>query len=307
METGSTPDDRLLEAIASYGDAYQRELMPERCRRVNATVEDLADVSAVRALDFVFEVYAFARSGADAYRRPARDALAATASMDDDEIASDELWDAFERACEEAGFAGVNENRNRGPVAGLAELSTREGNLFAWVGRVLDETGRLEPAYDRLTELKGIGHKVSRVFLRDAVWVVSSEDDVPDDEAGYLQPVDQWVGAVASACWRTDADPTADRDEWVDRIANACLDAGVSNVAFNQGAWYWGTQVFSGTAGELDHRSLPTVAAGNPADPGGLRIETDTRERFREFRDENGFGSDDAALAALLDDATRVE
>jgi len=157
--------------------------------------------------------------------------------------APDELWSEFVNTCDERNI-GVNARVNEGAVKGVASLVEEHGNLFAWTDETVTTNESVTPVYTAVNDIRGLGEKITRFFVRDAVWIADVEANVLQDEREYLQPMDVWTRRVAHILWEDTWDAT-DTD-LSQRAAAACTERSVSNAEFNQGAWYLGAKEHNG-------------------------------------------------------------
>jgi len=83
-----------------------------------------------------------------------------------------------------------------------------------------------------------VGPKVASFYLRDVVSLYHLEEQVPDEFAFHLQPVDVWVRRLA---YKTGiVNDGASDGEIQKAIVDLCREQRCSPVQFNQGAWYVG-------------------------------------------------------------------
>lgn len=235
-----------VRKLAGYADEYQTHVFDDALSEFDLTRRSLLDADPATSLQFFFRRYGFdlRRYGFDRHKAP-RDIYtknanrALEAATTGKQIDLDELWEQFVRECECTNLA-VSEAETRSIVVDTARLVDREGNLFRWVEREVDDHGRLTVPYDELTAITGIGPRLTKSFLRDAVWVCGVENRVRGPDRRRLQPMADWVSTVAEALWpRLEG---ADDVLLAKRIVDACGNAGVSGVEFNQGASYFGRE-----------------------------------------------------------------
>lgn len=159
-----------------------------------------------------------------------------------------ELWVLFEQVCQER-HKKPHPQLNLGVIAGIAELAQEiyrlngRGSIAEWVLDAVTETGRLEPEFLRMVDVRGVGPKLTSLFLRDVILLFELEDGVDHADRLFLQPIDKWMRAIAPLLIEEiDADDTAD---WVlaGKVAKYCRYSRVSGVAFNMGVSYFGTHV----------------------------------------------------------------
>jgi hypothetical protein len=208
--------------------------------------------SGYKSLAVIYGHYAFARRGKDRLQlsHTALEALRKTASEDDfvqflSLSDASSLWEAFVRVAQEQGHKPM-EQLNRGAVAGMAELAQEifeidgNGSIFAWIAKGIRQTGRIEPQFMRMVDVRGVGPKLTSLILRDVVFLAGLEDALDPADRIYIQPIDKWIRLLAPyVVDEPDADEMAD---WIlaGKIAKYTRRAGVSGIRFNMGATYFG-------------------------------------------------------------------
>jgi hypothetical protein len=220
-----------------------REVVSERAAALAALEEPLA------SLRFLLGTYAFARAGGEqaGYGEIAASLLARQTAGPVAEFWSEfsdgpSLWRAFARQCEAARIK-PNEKLNRGPIEGfytLARDSPSAGLIAKWA-KGLGAVDGLRTLYEGLRRIRGVGPKIAAFVCRDAVLLAGSERAVPRDDSWLLQPVDVWMHRTAAYLSRKNRDVNG--SEVARFLADAADQAGVSGIALNQGAWFFGSQV----------------------------------------------------------------
>lgn len=240
-----------MEMVSSFADGYRDMTYNDNLRRIGLSEEDLLNGGPFPPLEFLLRYHGFARAGGEqaGYGEIAHSAFDELELTAGDDVPPTELWERFKRGCEEEG-KGINQQNNEGVITGLAELTNREGNLFVWIRDSVDGPCNLKHLYLELNDIKGIGHKVAAVILRDAVDLWDMETLVAAHNRRYLQPVDKWVRRVSVALW-----PELEgkgREEIARELADECEKHDVSNIEFNQGAYFLGAQKLDGDDSELE-------------------------------------------------------
>ena len=241
-DAAAAENGAVIEWLASHAATYESEHFKPRAQDVGLAPDSLSTASPTEFLKLWFRHYGFNRAGGARAGYP-QIGVELLENGEGRLDAPDQLWDAFVARCDERGV-GVNRHTNHGVVVETAELVRDHGNLFAWVAETVEETGRLEPAYEDISSISGVGEKIARFFIRDAVWVTDTEAAVPKEDHPYLQPMDVWTRRVAHVLWE-DLWSASDA-ELSEACAEACDRAGVSNAAWNQGAWFYGAKVCDG-------------------------------------------------------------
>lgn len=228
-------DPSALRELAKYAPNYQTEVFDKYPDLVGVGSRPaLLDANPVTALAFFYALPAFNRSGAPrAYRSFAITALDDTSSSR--KIDTARFWETFQEICRDQGY-GVNEKMNRGVIVEGADLANRRGNLYDWVHREVSTTGRLQPLYEEVVDITGIGENLAMFFLRDAIWVADIESKVGEGGHFYLQPTTAPIKECAKGIWpgRNNHDHGLAAE-----LTKFCLNEGVSPIEFNQGAWYF--------------------------------------------------------------------
>ena len=174
------------------------------------------------------------------------------------EEAPDIVWREFKKLCHEHEMK-PNENSNEGAIKGIIELAriSEEYNPFRYFESNLSEN-TLE-VYVFLVSFRGIGEKAASLILRDAVSVLSLEQEIrkhaPTNQI-LLQPIDRWVQTITTCLWddfRKFQSKLGNYPHVIAlRIINECWKfaeerGGCSPVSFNQGAWMYSSHVIKKT------------------------------------------------------------
>lgn len=200
----------------------------------------------------IFGHYAFARRGRERFElaeiavealdRTCRQSSFSKFLLEPD---ASRLWDNFEDTAKEWGRKPMAQ-LNRGVVAGMAELAQEVGRLDGslsiakWIVRGVSTTGRIEPEFLRMVDVRGVGPKMTSLFLRDVVLLFELESQIDAADRLYLQPIDKWTRAIAP--WIIDEVNIEDAADWVlaGKMAKYARLAGVSGVRANIGMTQFG-------------------------------------------------------------------
>ncbi|MDW8107679.1 MAG: hypothetical protein RMK45_09415 [Armatimonadota bacterium] len=292
----------ILSRLASEkAERFQREvLFPQMARAMRLQLSDSKTVrEALADPYYAFRVmlgyYAFAKRGNDRveYSNFALQALeralkgnkanfsAFLASGD----APTQLWNAFVEVCQQ-NQRKVNEQLNRGLIEGLAAYAARVyaedeiGNIWMDIQQAIVKSGRVEPVYQKITEIRGIGPKVGALVLRDMVALYDLESTIEPSDYHYLQPVDTWIRRIGPMLTDEIDDKTAD---WViaGKLSKLCRRHRVSGVRFNQGVQYLAIVELR----DLERLKpyLRSLAQSAPRTNDGARAATGTRPATRSF------------------------
>lgn len=226
----------IVAELAGYAPKYQAEIFDSVADELNVNRNGLLEAEPRKGLEFFYRLYGFNRDAAmnAGYQYRAVEALRKTET--DDVIDPQTLWEQFETECTRNNI-GPYENRNRNLLVETAQFANRKGNPFSWVARELENGVQLRSLASEVRSLHGIGPGKARFFLRDAVWLC--EADVTGRNRRELQPMTGPIQKAASTLWPH----LESKEEMANRIVEACENAGVSEIEFNQGTWYFQNRV----------------------------------------------------------------
>jgi hypothetical protein len=244
-----------------FGKRYADEFLYPHLRRVLAIEQEdpelilEAYLTARGSLLAFYCHYAFARRGKD------RDDLALFASEAvkrvqgqgsfEDVLKAEDgtpLWDAFAEICQERRRKN-NEAQNRGLIQGMLELAQEiyqtdhNGSIANWMLNGIAQTKRLEPQFERVVDIRGVGPKSTSTFMRDVVYMFGYEDKVEPADRIYIHPIDRWLRLMARYLV---PEPNMDKAaDWIiaGKVSKYSRRAGVSGIAFNMGATYFGQKL----------------------------------------------------------------
>lgn len=157
------------------------------------------------------------------------------------------LWQAYDQVCVENRRKN-NEPQNRGIIQGMLELAQEiysddgVGSIARWIVRGVKTDGKVEPQFERIVDIRGVGPKCASTFLRDVVLFYGVEELVDPADRLFIQPVDRWLRASAALMVpEPDMDKAAD---WIiaGKIGKYTRRARISGVLFNLGNTWYGTQ-----------------------------------------------------------------
>lgn len=230
---------KKLKGLADRGIFFQREFLEEGLKdffglNLDKKVE-IVKADPYDVLKFIFNGYGFERD-VNIYSKPAVLAL----EEFDFVPTPEDLWDKFKKVCKTEGW-GINQKLNEGVVKGLTSLARNEGNLISWIKNEIEKNGKLDSIYLELTENKGISQKKASFIIRDAVFFVSFENQIKRCDRLYLQPIDRWVEEIAKILFPTLHNDT-EKIIIAKILSEACTQFSISDIEFNQGAWYFGRE-----------------------------------------------------------------
>lgn len=142
-------------------------------------------------------------------------------------------------------LGGRNENRNP-----CFDQRIQSLNFSEIIKDISD--GRLESVFNQL-KLKGIGHKIRVLFIRDIITITDSEKNFEPNFKNYLyaQPIDTWVRQtmqslsyksfkIPNDLIKTPYDINRTEDfEIACKVIDLSLKAKTSPIKVNQGMWYF--------------------------------------------------------------------
>lgn len=244
-----------------FADRYvETFLTPQLERATGKTVESIDDwIDILDQPEFAVRAflgnYAYARRGKD------RDSYARTTLKALDQILEHTsfeellkqpdgvmLWNEFVIQCEKRGIK-PNEDQNRGIVQGLLELAQEIfqidecGSVCAWVADCIEQTGHIEPQFNRIVDIRGVGPKSTSTFLRDMVLIYDLERQVAAVDRIHIQPIDRWTRLAAKYCV---PEPQDDKmPDWIvaGKVNKYARRAQVSGIRFNLGLTFFGQRV----------------------------------------------------------------
>ncbi|MBL8068034.1 MAG: hypothetical protein JNM28_06270 [Armatimonadetes bacterium] len=260
------PLDPKIAAIyrtiaGEYADKYLATfLIPQLEKSTGKTAESLEDWVEVldepeASIRVFLGAYAYARRGKDRdlYARTtlrALDQVLESTPIDELLTAGDgvALWDAFIVQCERRAIK-PNESQNRGIVQGIPELAQEIfaldgcGSICGWVADGIEQTSNIEPQFNRIVDIRGVGPKSTSTFLRDLVLIYGLEAKVNPADRIHIQPVDRWTRLATTYCV---PEPHDDRlADWIvaGKVNKYARRAKVSGIRFNLGLTYFGQRV----------------------------------------------------------------
>jgi hypothetical protein len=250
---------KITECIANdYGNAHVQDYLYVSIKsalKLTGVSEDELREAVLDPFNCVllfFDHYAFARRGKD------RSDLSWTACESLRQLVAERpfeeilaqsdgtcLWEKFEEISASRGRKSA-EQVNRGIIQGFLELAQeiyqldKVGSVSGWLQAAVDDTGRLEPVFDRMVDIRGAGPKTTSTFLRDLVFILDLEPDIENADRLFVQPVDRWLRLMAEHLIDELRNETA--VDWIvaGKVSRLSRLAGVSGVLFNMGCSCFG-------------------------------------------------------------------
>lgn len=237
--------------------AIQQGLLPHLQAGLKATSASLPHLreafeSPLACLQVFYTQYAFAKRGRER-EELSRAALSALRKLGPDaefskvlaETDGERFWNAFCQVAEERKLRN-SEALNLGLILGMLELAQEIyrldgiGSIAGWVIKGVLTTQRIEPQFERIVDIRGVGPKTTSTLLRDLVLVFGVEDQLDNVDRLYVQPVDKWIREFAEYLV-----PELREERSVDwvvagKVSKYARHAGVSGIRFNLGATYFG-------------------------------------------------------------------
>lgn len=210
------PGDEVALALTVHvadtlGEQYYQELVIDQLLKFCGT-KAAADIPSRLddpqiALSVLLRRYAFARRGKDKEDIGYTSGKALKSLLEEEpnlfgQQSGEPLWGKFVALCAQDSRK-PNEQQNRGPIQGLLELAQEVyqltgGSICAWIREAILKTGRVEPLFDRIVDIRGLGPKNTSFLLRDMVALYDLEDQVDRADHIYLQAVDRWSRLFAT-------------------------------------------------------------------------------------------------------------
>lgn len=216
--------------------------------RTNFPLEPPKDAFSA-LLNFVTS-YSYEREGSPrAYRTIARSVINDVFKGNIKKITQKEVdsaWILYKKIAEEDySGQGLNETHNpmksdKGVLKRLAEKGER--NIYNYVKTLLKE-GQVEKAYAFIFSIRGVGHKITSLYLRDIAYI---ELEPAKHYHHLFQPIDTWIKQAIKIIlsYTSKEAPTKTSDKQKQKlIVELCRGAECSPIDFNQGAWYLGSVI----------------------------------------------------------------
>jgi len=198
------------------------------------------------AFSVFLEAFAFERAGRSPHYSPA--AIRALNKYQKESPAEDFeifMWNEFSSNIE-------NTNKRNNPIAPSSErsisltvlISTLQKynfNIIKWAHEMI-EKGCIKSTYNDLCSVRGIGSKITSLFLRDIV-IAFNVDESKCERAEYFQPIDRWTRRGSETLSKLfGKEPPKNDKESATRIVEISKNAGVSSALVNTGLWMFGAQ-----------------------------------------------------------------
>jgi hypothetical protein len=226
-----------LKAVEEYGQRYVREYLAEAKSQRDAIAGD-----PLTALAFMHGKL-FMRGRRDeisvAFRDRTREVLARYGSLEEidlrvleEELVGNRVNNRYDRRMvrESVGFA-------------RDQLVEHDRNVFTWAVDAI-RRGEVAAAYNALQDIFAVADKLATFYLRDVTLVEGIEDCIMPGDYPYVQPVDTWVEQVAGSLGLIDRGDRGKRSAIKRKIISGCLEAEVSPLLFNAGAWMVGAHAY---------------------------------------------------------------
>ncbi len=251
----------LIRAMAgTRADRYAADiLLPGLSKGLGLRAHSVADIregmtSPFQCLQAIFAHYAFSRRGKERAEL-SEVAVAAlrrlTEELDFDQFLKERdatrLWACYLSCCEQTGRKPM-EQLNRGVIAGLAELAQEayraggSGSIALWLADGIVRTGRVEPQFMRMVDIRSVGPKLASVLARDVTFLFDIEDRIDPVDRLYVQPIDKHLRAFSH--YVVDELAEADAADWIlaGKLAKYARRADASGIRFNMGATFYGSR-----------------------------------------------------------------
>ncbi|MBA7518339.1 hypothetical protein ES705_10409 [subsurface metagenome] len=248
--------EHIMRKLVKESTNYENRIFLPEAAKAFRRISSLSDVANMiveacpkDSFGFILRYgYPFARLGGERanYREIAFASFKEIEGKFNQENFSELLWSKFKEKCEVRNV-GINKKINENLVKRLSRFAQDKGNLFLWVKREIEKSERLESVFLSLVNNGGMGKKTTSFFLRDVIWLCNLENNIIRSDRLYVQPVDRWIREIAKILW-DDFKNMRYNNDYFDlviskRIAETCIQSDLSGLAFNQGAWYYGSNV----------------------------------------------------------------
>jgi hypothetical protein len=246
---GIAMNNKLVDAILSYGERYRYEILLENGReKVPYTPAQLLD-DWRKALRFFFERVFYQGRRDDISTK----VLYAAYDVMDDRLfkladltgMDEEYLSALQAALgTRIGAGKIGKGGDIRMVISTLRYIHRlpRHNIVAYSADSI-RAGRLREHYvDLQDSIYQVGPKVASLYLRDTVAALTLDKFITTDSWIWLQPVDVWVRKVARKTGIV-TDGASDI-EIQQAIVRLCTERSISPILFNQGVWYLGYNSF---------------------------------------------------------------
>lgn len=115
--------------------------------------------------------------------------------------------------------------------------------------------GQTKNAFERLRKIRGVGSKISSLFLRDITIKYNLANSIPVEDRWLLQPIDIWVQRIVQSLNIPKEKDSKKIAEW---IVDCCNEHNIDPEQCNQGMWYFAARI-AGSKIRLD-KSLQDMA-----------------------------------------------
>ena len=133
-------------------------------------------------------------------------------------------------------------NEDGGVVKNMA--SKKVQNIAIYIRDFLED-GKTKQAYNFIKSIRGVGRKISSFYLRDIAYLTELDENNITD-LYLLQPIDTWLEQTLKVLFNSNVPKKLEEKQRL--IVELSKKAGISSIAFNQGAWVLGSQI----AGEFE-------------------------------------------------------
>lgn len=235
--------NRTVRMLAKFGEfywsQYGNQCKDNFCKLASRKWKD--------ALIEFLEEYAFERQGKPP-KFPVKAAEAIREYKNDtpgDDFESD-VWKNF---CEKIGSSINKKNNPLAPSFGnkksitslIRSLDKKNYNIIRWAEDGI-KNGSVRDISNELQSVRGMGPKISSLFLRDIVAAFELNESELEPEK-YLQPIDIWTRRGAEVIAKqTDRLKPPNDEECAKIIVEASYKAGVPPSLVNAGMWIFGTK-----------------------------------------------------------------
>ena len=253
---------QIAKTLASFAPAYQNAILKidqnENWKKQFDENDENDPKANYIALEFFLDHFAYERRvKVEAYPAIAKRTLKAVFKDRLENIQliqtdAKQVWERYEQiAAEEFELERNKLNWRLNPMFSDGGVLTKMANAenkgilnIANYVKALIEDEKTSKAYSFIISIRGIGPKIASFYLRDIAYL-GKIDEKEIKEPFYLQPLDTWLNQALSIMKKEKVNlkTNKERQDAQKMIVKLCKQADCSPIAFNQGAWFAGSQI----------------------------------------------------------------
>jgi hypothetical protein len=256
----SPEQKNIAKRLQSYASVYQNVFIGSECFKTQFQNNNTANYTA---LECFLGTYAYERQGRPkAYPAIAKLTLKAVfkerlETLQLTQTSATLAWERYEQIAAEKFRLERNKlNWRRNPMSSDGGVLTKMANAenkgvlnIANYVKALIVAKKTSDAHSFIDSIRGVGPKIASFYLRDVAFL-GGIDESQIEEPFYLQPLDTWLNQALSIIKKETVNTATNKErrKAQQMIVDLCKQADCSPIAFNQGAWFAGSQI----AGEYD-------------------------------------------------------